>query len=118
MSSSTGKQAEEVAAEFLKSKGYKILAMNWRRPSCEIDIVASLKQGFNKPKKVHFFEVKYRKGDEQGSGIDYITPGKHKQMEFAARVWVSENNYAGDYELGAIEVTGKEFEVTLYLPHL
>ncbi len=118
MSTSTGKQAEKVAAEFLASKGYKILAMNWRRPSCEIDIVASKKAGIRKPKKIHFFEIKYRKSDEQGSGIEYITSGKHKQMVFAAKMWVSEKDYDGDYELGAVEVTGEEFKVTLFLPTL
>ena len=32
-------------------------------------------------------------------------------MSFAAEMWVAQNNYAGDYVLGAIELTGKDYEV-------
>lgn len=118
MSTSTGKLAEDAAAEFVQEKDYKVIARNWRRPSCEIDIIATKKQGFLKPKKVYFIEVKYRKRDEQGSGIEYITPKKLKQMKFSAQIWVSENNYEGEFELGAVEVTGPEYKITMFLPEL
>ena len=35
-----GREAEKVAANYLKKLGYKILAFNWRTRWCEIDIVA------------------------------------------------------------------------------
>lgn len=121
MSTERGKKAEEVATSYLQSKGYKILATNWRRPNCEIDIVASrkTKKGiFKSEKLIHFVEVKYRSQARQGTGIDYITPQKLRQMKFAAAMWVSENNWDGSYELGAIEVTGEDYEVTFFLPNI
>ncbi len=96
----TGRAAENAAAEYLKSKGYKILEQNWRTRWCEIDIVAK------KDNKVYFVEVKYRKSAAWGSGLEYITPKKLKQMRFAAEFWVSNNNWSGDYYLSAIEVMG------------
>jgi len=117
----TGKKAEEIAADYLQAMGYKILDRNWRRPKCEIDIVASKKTKnriFSKERTIYFVEVKYRKGDGQGSGLDYITPRKIEQMQFAAKMWVSENNWMGSYELSALEVAGEQFEVGEFIEHL
>lgn len=119
MSTASGKIAEEKAAEYLERRGFTIVDRNWRRPRCEIDIIASKKpKGFRKPKIVYFIEVKFRKSGDHGSGIDYITPTKLKQMKFAAEIWVSENSYSGEYELGAIELSGENYEISLFLPTL
>lgn len=116
---STGNKAEDAAVQYLKKKGYKVLARNWRRPKCEIDIVASLKKSrFSREKTIHFVEVKYRRNAEHGSGLDYITPAKLKQMEFAAKMWVAENSWEDDYELDAVAVSGKDFKVSQHIPNL
>ena len=112
MVSNSGKQAEKVAAEYLKKQGYKILAKNWRTRMCEIDIVAS------QDKCVYFVEVKYRKSLDWGSGLDYITSAKQKQMNFAAEMWLSQNNWIGDCSLAALEVAGEGYEVTSFLTDL
>ncbi len=121
MSTVTGNRAEEAAADYLEYNGYKIINRNWRRPKCEIDIVASKKIKKNllsKEKVIYFVEVKYRRGDEQGSGLDYITPGKLKQMQFAARMWVSENDWEGSYLLSAVEVAGDNLEITEFIENI
>ncbi len=112
MSVSIGNQAEESAAEYLKQQKYKIIERNWRTRVCEVDIVAQ------KNLVVYFVEVKYRSTDQQGSGLEYITPKKLQQMNFAAQCWVEAHDYSGDYELSAIEVSGKDFEVTNFLPNI
>lgn len=106
---STGRQAETKAAEYLKGQGYAILDQNWRTRYCEIDIVAQ------KDKAVYFVEVKYRASDSWGGGLEYITPNKLQQMSFAAEVWVSTNQWQHDYQLAAIEVSGNDFTVTKFL---
>ncbi len=105
-----GHKAEKIAAKYLQKQGYKILELNWRRPRAEIDIVARKKH-----EPVTFIEVKYREAIEQGGGLDYITARKLDQMRFAAELWVSENRYVGEYALGAIELTGKEYSVTNFI---
>ncbi len=108
-----GHEAEKYAVEYLRKAGYKVLALNWRRPRAEIDIIARNKRG-----PVTFIEVKYRQSTAQGSGLDYITPRKLKQMRFAAELWVMEERYGGEYVLGAVELSGPDFQVTRFLPEL
>jgi len=115
-----GKKAERLAAEHLRRNGYKILELNWRRPTCEIDIVASKrrKEGLLRREMViYFVEVKYRSGSAAGSGLDYITPRKLAQMEKAARTWVQENGWQGSWELAAVEV-GKNGELGLFVSNI
>jgi putative endonuclease len=108
-----GHQAERAAADYLRQRGYRIVALNWRRPRAEIDIIACLRHG-----PLLFIEVKFRRQTTQGSGLDYITPRKLAQMRFAAELWVAEQGYSGEYTLAALELTGPEFTVTQFLPEL
>jgi len=102
----TGRRAENVAADFLRRKGFEILTQNWRTRWCEIDIVAMRDQ------EVCFCEVKYRRSVRQGTGLDYITPQKLHRMRFSAESWVHAHAWMGRYYLAAIEVTGSQFRVT------
>jgi putative endonuclease len=94
-----GHQAENEAAKQMRKLGYEILSQNWRTARCEIDIVAQ------KGKIVYFVEVKFRASSAQGEGLEYITEKKLSQMRFAARIWVQQNNWDGDWRLAAIGVT-------------
>ncbi len=109
MTTSTGRAAENAAAEYLSSKGFKILQQNWRTRWCEIDIVAE------KAKCIYFVEVKYRADSTWGSGLEYITPKKLKQMKFAAEFWVHTHDWPGDYYLSAIEVAGPALEISEHI---
>lgn len=105
----TGRQAEQAAAEYLVRQGYTVLEHNWRTRYCEIDIVAQ------KGKAVYFVEVKYRGSDGQGTGLDYITPKKLSQMRFAAELWLQSHDWNDDCCLAAIELTGPTYEVTDFI---
>lgn len=109
---STGKQAENVAAKYLKSQGYEIIERNWRTRWCEIDIIAQ-KDGV-----IYFVEVKFRKHAYQGGGLDYITTKKLKQMQFAAEFWVQANNWQNNYELSALELETKNLVIKRFVPTL
>lgn len=109
---SDGKRAEQAATNELVRMGYKIIDMNWRIRRCEIDIIAQ------KNKAMHFVEVKYRVSSKQGSGLQYITKSKYKQMLFAANLWIAQYNWDGDYRLAAIELSGPDFYVTNFLPEV
>jgi putative endonuclease len=94
-----GQNAEGRVADLLSKSGFKILSRNWRLKVCEIDIVAI------KDEIIYFFEVKYRSTENQGSGFDYITSKKIKQMQYAAEIWVLQNKWDGDYRIAAAEVS-------------
>lgn len=112
MISQSGKLAEQKAAEYLEKQGYEIVATNWRTRVCEIDIVAQ------KNNTVYFVEVKYRKNQAWGSGLEYITKSKLRQMNFAAEVWIGQNNWRGECALAAVEVEGEAYTITAFLTDL
>lgn len=72
--SEKGKWGEDIAAEFLQKKGYRILFRNWRAERGDIDIVAL------DGKCVVFVEVKGGSSEKFGPPELRITPGKKRQL--------------------------------------
>ncbi len=108
----TGRKAEAAARVYLEMRGFEIIEQNWRRPRAEIDIVA------RKDNTIHFIEVKYRVNDEQGGGLEAITPTKLKQMQRAAWFWADEYKWHGEYVLSAIEMAGLDFAVLGFIENV
>ncbi len=104
-STQTGRRAEKAVAEHLQGRGHRIISMNWRTRVCEIDVISESRG------VVYFVEVKYRANSTYGSGIEYVTPAKLKQMRFAAVMWVNEHNWQGEVSLMAASVSGSGFMV-------
>jgi putative endonuclease len=111
-STETGRQAETAAKVYLEMRGYEIIEQNWRRPRCEIDIIA------RKDGVIHFVEVKYRFRDDQGSGLDAITASKLKQMRRAAWLWIDESKWPGEYVLSAVEIASANFSVIGFIENV
>jgi Holliday junction resolvase-like predicted endonuclease len=59
-------------------------------------------------KIIYFIEVKYRRGDSQGDGFEYITAKKQHKMNFAAEIWRQHYKWSGDYRLLAAAVSGAD----------
>jgi uncharacterized protein (TIGR00252 family) len=95
-----GRQAEAIAADYLKGLGHRIIDQNWRTRYCEIDIVSEYKN------IAYFTEVKYRKSSVWGDGLAAIGSKKLKQMQFAAEYWISSNNHKEQSCLMAISLSG------------
>lgn len=100
-----GLRAERQVAAFLERKGFQIVDQNWKTRYCEIDIIAL------RESTIYFVEVKYRATAKYGSGMEYITHTKLKQMQFAARLWSSWRNYQGPCRIFVAEVAGPEFQI-------
>lgn len=66
----TGKVGEQLAAEWLKKQGYQIIQQNWRYGHREIDLIAT------KNTKLHFFEIKTRRGNSFGYPEDRVDKKK------------------------------------------
>jgi len=107
-----GRKAETAAKVYLEMRGFKIIEQNWRRPRCEIDIVAE------KDNVKHFVEVKYRYDDQQGGGLEAITPAKLRHMHRAANSWVEEYKWRGEYVLSAVEIAGDSFAVMSFIENV
>lgn len=106
----SGRQAEQAVADYMRRSGYTIRAQNWRTRYCEIDIVAT------KRKAALIIEVKYRTNSVQGDGFSYITPQKIRQLQFAAELWQQTEQWNGTIELVAAAVSGANFERISMLP--
>jgi putative endonuclease len=105
----SGRKAEQAARSYLEMRGFTIIELNYRRPRCEIDIVA------RKDNAVHLVEVKYRKNDDQGGGFEAITATKLRQMRYAAETWTVDNKWTGEVLLSAIEVAGREYSILSFV---
>jgi putative endonuclease len=108
-STDIGRRAERAAATYLEMRGYRVLECNWRRPRCEIDIIAE------KDNTVYFVEVKYRRNDYQGGGLEAITATKLKQMRYAATSWLAETKWRGPSQLAAVELSGPDYTIISFL---
>lgn len=76
-----GKRGEDLAAEYLKKKGFTILDRNFRIRGGEIDIVAlDPSTGSGKNSTLAFIEVKTRSSSEFGSPLEAITPWKLRAL--------------------------------------
>jgi ribonuclease HII len=105
-----GDNAEDIAANFLKQQGHKILDRNWKTKFCEIDIVSQ------KGDTIYFTEVKYREKSDQGGGLAAITSKKLRQMRFAAEYYVLSNQISDtNLRLVAISLKDKPTVVDDYL---
>ena len=82
-----GKDAEERAARFLESKGYKILKRNYKTKFSEIDIIAE-DEGV-----ICFVEVKARHSNLFGEPADAVCAAKQRQISKAAICYLKENNF-------------------------
>ncbi len=84
-----GKAVEKEAAEFLKTKGYKILEVNYKTKLGEIDIIAKDKN------TICFVEVKGRHSFNFGSPCEAVSLKKQDHIAKAALYYLKLNNLLG-----------------------
>ena len=77
----TGAWGEQIAADFLETKGYRILGRNVRFGSrCELDLVARSPA----PEALVFVEVKTRRNEDFGRPASAVDRGKRRALGRAA----------------------------------
>lgn len=81
-----GKKAEDLAAEYLIKKGYRILVRNYRYQKAEIDIISE------KDNLIIITEVKARSTDFFILPQEAVTKGKIKSIVTAANHFMEEFN--------------------------
>ncbi len=82
---SIGKNKEQIAADFLINKGYKILELNFRYRAGEIDIIATLDDF------IVFIEVKYRQTKTKGTPIEAVNLNKQIKISSTAEYFLVRN---------------------------
>ncbi len=79
-----GMDAEDLAARFLVSKGYRILQRRYRTRSGEVDLIAASGDG-----TLVFVEVKARRSTEFGTPAEAVHPGKQARLGRVAAEYIS-----------------------------
>ncbi len=95
-----GKKGEEIAADLLQKKGYRILDTNWRSGKNEIDIVAKDATG----KYIVVVEVKSRHSLYGGEPETAVTRDKQKALIRAANAYVRIKNIQEEIRFDIISI--------------
>lgn len=95
-----GKWGEQVAVEYLASRGCEVIGRNVRTPYGEIDIVA--RQG----ETVIFIEVKTRTSNTMGLPEESITARKREHMAACAEHYAAEHEI-DHWQIDVISIEGK-----------
>jgi putative endonuclease len=77
-----GAWGEEIASQYLESKGYRIRARNWRTQEGEVDLVAE------EGETIVFVEVKTRTSKDFGWPEESITPVKRRRLQRVALAYL------------------------------
>jgi len=96
-----GKQAERIAARYLRKQGLTLLALNQRYKCGEIDIIA-------KDADNHIFvEVKYRSNSSHGKPAEMVSRNKQAKLVKAAKIWLKKNDphFASGCRFDVIAIT-------------
>lgn len=99
----TGAYGEQIAADFLRHKGYTVLATNWSCTRGELDIIAQ------DGETLVFVEVKTRRASDPSDAFLGLTPAKRQRL--IASAWQYVASQRPDNPAWRIDVVG------VALPH-
>ena len=101
-----GRKGEDLAAEYLQNKGFKILERNKHFSRyCEADIIAEDKG------VLVIVEVKTRKNNNLGSPFEAITPTKYQHLKTGLFTYLQENSKYKKFRIDAIAITLEPFKI-------
>ena len=92
----TGQMGEAIAREYLKKKGYKILAQNFKTKYAEIDLIARQKN------EMVFVEVRTKRGELFGTPEESLDKRKLKKLWWNAKFYASRIRWPGPYRIDAV----------------
>ena len=93
-----GSWGESVAAEYLRKKRYKLVAMNYRCRYGEIDLIVSNR------KYLVFVEVKLRKTNKFAAACEHVDYHKQQRLRTTAEFFLSEYQTALQPRFDVIEI--------------
>lgn len=102
-----GKLGEDIAADYLQQKGYKILVRNYRFSRVELDIIAEFEND------IVFVEVKTRTSDQMAFPEQAVGKSKQRNIRIAAENFLEERDISKPARFDIIAVVKNEvkFEV-------
>ncbi len=93
-----GARGEQIAIDYLRSKGYLICEKNWRSGRYEIDIIAQ------KWEVLHFVEVKTRKAGGWTTPEESINKNKRDALRKAITAYRAERAARGEFQVDLVAI--------------
>jgi len=106
-----GQKGEQIAADYLQKRGYRILNRNYRVGHSDIDILAT------KGEYLIFAEVRTKSGDNNGMPEDTLTKKKLNRMKKTAEMYIVFNHYEGLARLDAVCIILDNSGTIMHLEH-
>lgn len=101
----SGRLGEERALEFLKARGYRIIARNYRWRGGEIDIIA--RDG----DCLSFVEVKARADEQFSPAEEALTPRKREHLIRTAQHYITQHRPEVDLRFDVVVIVGDEIRL-------
>ena len=105
-SRSRGAWGEDQAADYLRTRGYVVLARNYRCRYGEVDLIVS-QGGY-----LAFVEVKLRRSSQYGTPGEAVTYAKQKKLRTTALTWLAEHPTRLQPRFDVIEILAPLGEAT------
>ena len=107
----TGRKGEEIAAEWLERRGFRVLERNWRCGHKEVDLVVESERA------VHIVEVKTLTPPLQALPAEKVDARKRARLVAAARRLIAERHIEREvqFDVVAVILGGDEPKVD-YIP--
>jgi putative endonuclease len=101
-----GAEGENLAAEFLRNKGWEVVAQNYRYGRGEIDLI------IRRENWTIFVEVKTRSSSEYGEPEEFVDERKARMIYDAAEEYIFSTNWQGHVRFDIVSIKlGEETEI-------
>lgn len=103
-----GELGEEVAARWLRRRGWRVLARRWRSGRRDLDVIAA--QGG----VVAFVEVKARRRNDFGGPVEAVGWRKRRELQRSAACWIDRHGTPGlayRFDVIGVLMTGETVRV-------
>ena len=109
-----GRQAEDYAARYAASRGWRLLGRNIKNRYGELDIVAM----DNEERELVVIEVRCRTLGEVQSPVDSVGPRKLRTLVRAGQAFVEKMHWTGFWRIDLIALTAGSTESAWKLDHI
>jgi putative endonuclease len=93
-----GREGENLAAEFLKDKGWQIVSRNFRHKKAEIDLIIA------RDDWTVFVEVKTRSSAAYGEPEEFVDEFKARKIFEAAEEYIFSTNWLGHVRFDVVSI--------------
>ncbi len=105
----SGKQAEQLACNYLEKQGLKLVQRNFYCRRGEIDLIMCDGQ------TLVFIEVRYRRNGYHGSALESITSSKQSRIITTAQHYLMQSGWAHNCRFDVIAITPTQPDQILWI---